>query len=537
MTKNNPFRLNPEVGTTLTDFLARAEGTTDKTGKTSIVRNGDSGLSVGRIQMDLSKHTGLADRLVAIGKANGVAGADEITADMLKQKHGTFMDKDGKYDEARISKIEKFAASVLETREGERALKNAEDTQVRTVAAKVEEACGQAGPNAQKFCASPQGQRELAAYIHQYGTGNIDKLKAYLRSEEVTLGEGGKDEKGTKVQLTQELTPESFRSDYRNTTLYAQKNPVPIATRDKNVDAANERFPIQTPQPEKRSDAEGEAPATPQAVAQDRSSEARDDADTPMSFAEAQPASAQTPTQSLQQPMQRSWEAQPPRTPFNFLDPTMKSPRYNLPSGLAALLGVPHAPGGSPDGAFADLAKQVGGDGLPPLVSDLLGAGVSRTNPKSAVKLFQTTINALNKPDAFDWNWSTSGKIDVDGDLGPQTRAGFGRALEKAGPEGFARKFALGQFRDYATKLDNGIERYENLAGAVDGSLGRVDRNAAATFQDYLNIARDNLPPHVRYEGLKRDGWIGPKTTDAFKTALYNLGPKTIADDLEGLFA
>jgi hypothetical protein len=238
----------------------------------------------------------------------------------------------------------------------------------------------------------------------------------------------------------------------------------------------------------------------------------------------------------LPEQRQQPWEKYPQRPPFNFLDPTMKSPRYNLPSGLAALLGIPHAPGGSPDGAFVDLAKQVGGDGLPPLVSDLLGAGVSRTNPKSAVKLFQTTINALNKPDDFDWNWSNSGKIDVDGDLGPQTRAGFGRALEKAGPEGFARKFALGQFRDYATRLDNGVERYENLAGAVDGSLGRVDRNAAATFQDYLNVARDNLPPHVRYEGLKRDGWIGPKTTDAFKTALYNFGAKNIADDLEGLF-
>ena len=80
----------------------------------------------------------------------------------------------------------------------------------------------------------------------------------------------------------------------------------------------------------------------------------------------------------------------------------------------------------------------------------------------------------------------------------PQTRAGFGRALEKAGPDGFARKFALGQLRDFATRLDNGV---------------------------------------ARYEGLKRDGWIGPKTTDAFKTALYNLGPQSIADDLEGLFA
>jgi hypothetical protein len=206
------------------------------------VRNGDSGLSVGRIQMDLSKHKDLADRLVAIGKANGVAGAEEITADMLKQTHEAFKDRNGRYNEVQIAKIEKFAAGVLNTKEGESALENAERGQVRTVAAKVEEACGQSGPNAQKFCASPQGQRELAAYIHQYGTGKIDELKAYLRGEVVTLGKGGKDADGTKVQLTQELTPESFRSDYRNTTLYAQKNPVPIATRDKNVDAADARW-------------------------------------------------------------------------------------------------------------------------------------------------------------------------------------------------------------------------------------------------------------------------------------------------------
>jgi hypothetical protein len=74
------------------------------------------------------------------------------------------------------------------------------------------------------------------------------------------------------------------------------------------------------------------------------------------------------------------------------------------------------------------------------------------------------------------------------------------------------------------------------LAGALDGSLSRVDRNAAAMFQDYLNVARADLPPHRHYQDLKRDGWIGPKTTDAFKTALYSLGAKNLADDLEGVF-
>jgi len=40
----------------------------------------------------------------------------------------------------------------------------------------------------------------------------------------------------------------------------------------------------------------------------------------------------------------------------------------------------------------------------------------------------------------------------------------------------------------------------------------------------------------VRYPALKRDGWIGPKTADAFKTALYSMRPKNIADDLEAVF-
>jgi hypothetical protein len=488
------------------------------------VRNGESGLSVGRVQMDMSKHKDLAGEFVAIGKAKAVPGADGITANMLTQKHDAFKDKNGNYNEAQIAKIEKFAANVLKTEEGERALGKAENAHIGKVAAKVEEACGQAGPNAQKFCASPQGQRELAAYIHQYGPDNIDKLKTYLRGEEVTLGEGGKDPGGTKVRLTQELTPESFRNEYRNTTLYAQKHPRPIAERDKNVDAANQRFPIQPPQSEQRSDAGAQLPDT-----------AQRQEEPPPPLADVRPAPAETTSQSLAQAMppgeRLPWEP-PPRPPVNLLEMTMDPGRARLP-GLAAIIGSPEI---GQNGTFAALARQVGGEGLPPTVADLLGSGISRGNPKSAVKLFQNTINALNKPENFDWNWSTSGKIDVDGELGPQTRNGFGRALEKVGPEGFARKLALGQFRDYATKLDNGMERYENLAGALDGSLGRVDRNAAATFQDYLNVARADLPPHRHYQDLKRDGWIGPKTTDAFKTALYSLGAKNLADDLEGVF-
>jgi hypothetical protein len=563
MENNSSLKMSAEERASLRAVLIAAEGAREGRPNVSIVRNGNSGLTVGEIQIDLSEQKDVADELFAVARAKGLDKAvrvnphQTITADLLKAKHRLFRDDEGNYDRAAIAKVENFMREIVATPEGKEVLERAEARQLKLVADTTDRLCAKSVPNAKEVCGTAAGRRDIAVFVHQ-DQGNAGRLGHVLAGGKTTIGKLDKKDPGVEVQITGPLKADGLRKLSFANTVWGRKNAKALEGRYKRID----NIPVPTPPkteeatpaqaaPEKRSDSGENTTEQQAAKIEDNSleqvtaaeideSDETAEEEAPIQLAELPPAPAQTAMQSLQQPLpeerRQPWEKYPQRPPFNFLDPTMKSPRYNLPSGLAALLGIPHAPGGSPDGAFVDLAKQVGGDGLPPHVSDLLGSGVSRTNPKSAVKLFQTTINALNKPEDFDWNWSTSGKIDVDGDLGPQTRAGFGRALEKVGADGFARKFALGQFRDYATRLDNGIERYENLAGSVDGSLGRVDRNAAATFQDYLNDARDTLPTDVRYEGLKRDGWIGPKTTDAFKTALYNLGPKTIADDLEGLF-
>jgi len=154
-----------------------------------------------------------------------------------------------------------------------------------------------------------------------------------------------------------------------------------------------------------------------------------------------------------------------------------------------------------------------------------------------SVKLLQTTINEVNRPAAFDWNWSKHGKIDVDGDIGPQTLAGLERASERmGGAAAFAHRFAQAGFRDYARRLDRGLERLENLPAMVDATFGRLDPDAATGLQDMLNVTRDELPGHVRFRPLLRDGIIGPVTTDAFRTALYGLGPDHLAENMATAF-
>ncbi len=167
----------------------------------------------------------------------------------------------------------------------------------------------------------------------------------------------------------------------------------------------------------------------------------------------------------------------------------------------------------------------------------LLAREDGRAPDARAVKLLQTTINEANRPDAFDWNWSKTGRIDVDGDLGPQTLDGLARANERLGGEdAFAHRFAAASFQDFARRLDRGREQYENLPGALDATFGRLDPDAALALQDTLNVTRAELPAHVRYPELLRDGEIGPVTTDAFRTALYGLGPDHLAENLSAAF-
>ena len=66
--------------------------------------------------------------------------------------------------------------------------------------------------------------------------------------------------------------------------------------------------------------------------------------------------------------------------------------------------------------------------------------------------------------------------------------AGFERAAASEGEDGFARRYAHAQFRDYARRLDKGVARYEDLPDTLDGTLGRLDADAARKLVALLTM-------------------------------------------------
>ncbi len=471
MTDPSKFKLNPEVRQNLEKLLSAAEGGTARAG---FVDNAKSGLSVGRLQLDLSKNTELAKSLFDAARRTKLPELAGVEENDLKKTHGAV-------DAAGKARIENLVNATLKTEAGRQAVKNAEAEQLGYVQSAVERVCAKAGPDAAAFCNSPEGQRELAAYAHQYGPNETGKLEAFLAGKEVTLGADKNGKGGTNVKIDGPLTVEGFRKGYRDVTTWGRENPAPAKTRDGLVDEFNRKNPV--------------APAaTPQAS----------DAGAP-DAAERKSAAA----------------------PVNLL-----LPQDGAASEMAMASDEPAA---EPDesGAWRKPAKIE----LRGTAGTLFDANATRSGRPKAVKLLQATINDANRPAAFDWNWGKTGRIDVDGDLGPQTLAGFERAAASEGEDGFARRYAHAQFRDYARRLDKGTARYEDLPGTLDGTLGRLDADAATGFQDMLNDVRDDLPDHVRYRPLLRDGQIGPVTTDAFRTALYALGPDRLAGRFDEVFA
>ena len=82
MAENSPFRVSPKVAATMREFLKSAEGNSTPDGgnpnRIAVVRNGASGISVGELQMDISKNKDLAKALDDIAAAKGIARPEAI---------------------------------------------------------------------------------------------------------------------------------------------------------------------------------------------------------------------------------------------------------------------------------------------------------------------------------------------------------------------------------------------------------------------------------------------------------------------------
>ena len=126
--------------------------------------------------------------------------------------------------------------------------------------------------------------------------------------------------------------------------------------------------------------------------------------------------------------------------------------------------------------------------------------------------------------------------LKVDGVAGPKTKAALKRTVARHGAGKAEEAFGIGRFRNFA-------ETERNTGGSASGLKQTVEKEvqplfgagrpkvAAETLQESLNdlgakAARERNKPAP--EPLKVDGDIGPKTTDAFRSALAENGPEKL---------
>lgn len=567
MSNKSNLQLHSEFGNRLREVLVAAEGDS----KISIPKSGNSGVSVGPLQLDLAKQDTFREQLIEIGVQNkliedskkGRADADGL----LRTRNGA--------SAGMVKKAEELGQKLAGSPGAADALAAAEKAQLNKVKATVERICGQAGADAKAFCGSLQGQLELASHIHQFGP-STEKLEAYLRGETIELDSGK-----NKTKIEGPLTVEQFRGGFRGKTKWAGGSKDGSDSRNKRVDDFfqgnniddGSKTKLNPPAPPPPIPVPRDTAPKPDAAEPEKHSALPEDAaDAP---AQSAAASSAAPASEDENRFIVGWTMQPDMTsrpiwgnaaqydaykaqqagadagveaandvaPVQSASLQQPAPEQNTNLlEMASLMPDERSSRGpkvwSPDsGALADAVMQAGGTGLPIWAQMLLGRDAMTNGSRAAVKGLQNAINAATKPPGFDYHWGLGGRegrIDVDGDLGPQTMAGFGRAVDKHGDKGFARIYALDQFGRYTKGLDTGMSRIGDLEDTLASTLGQVTPDAGARAQETLNIARDMVGDRQRYAPLKVDGWVGPVTSDAFKRAYDTFGSTRLFERFAG---
>jgi len=177
-----------------------------------------------------------------------------------------------------------------------------------------------------------------------------------------------------------------------------------------------------------------------------------------------------------------------------------------------------------------DPVPATGKDGLP-VLDGVLAAGTKiadlagKRGLSTAIRGVQTGLNLMNKLQA---DGSTkSGPLKADGLFGPKTKQNFRNSVAEQGRPKVENALALGSFQNLL----------ENKRGESLGNLGEVAHDSfsglfqnASTFkpddkspkpwgtvlQDTINdVGADSFGKNT-FKPLKEDGWIGPKTSNAF---------------------
>ncbi len=164
-----------------------------------------------------------------------------------------------------------------------------------------------------------------------------------------------------------------------------------------------------------------------------------------------------------------------------------------------------------------------------------------------AVKSLQGGLNKLERWRQAESNSkreTSSPPLKEDGVLGPKTKTALKKILAKHGTAQAENAQALGGFHNYAEAGRKG--GFKDLAKTVDKSFGSLFRDQAKpkavkeprqeslALQDTVNHFGEKQFGRDKWTPLKDDGWIGPKTTDAFAKVAKAVNPERLTRRFSG---
>lgn len=149
-----------------------------------------------------------------------------------------------------------------------------------------------------------------------------------------------------------------------------------------------------------------------------------------------------------------------------------------------------------------------------------------------AVKALQRGLNILGEANPLPKRspaygpYTKLGPVTEDGSYGPQTDFALKHATARLGPTKVENAFAMGRFNTFArnAQRSGNAEGLEEKTHSIFGPLFRNPSDGAApkveagVLQETLNQVGGSR--RTGWQPLKVDNWIGPKTTDAFRTVL-----------------
>lgn len=227
--------LHPQFVRWLEPTLAAAEGA--RAGQAVALDNGASGLSLGRLQMDLSQQAELRARLAAFARARLLdldtkqphALAARVDLERLFAKPTAQMAKTER------AQAERIGMRLLAWPGAAAILARFERLKLVRIGLAVRRMIATASPGAAEFARSLRGQIELGCHLHQFGTGSTERLEAFLAGRTVAFD--GADGKTRSVAPAIPLDIERFR-DFRRATRWGAANPRANESRHQRIDLA-----------------------------------------------------------------------------------------------------------------------------------------------------------------------------------------------------------------------------------------------------------------------------------------------------------